>query len=796
MEINKYRQLVLVFGLLFWVLNLNAQNSGPAYVKEQLTASGVYNAPEFEFTTAYDSFNSNPTSGTIKGMFMEGLPYSKALNAEKRTKVFCWYGVPNGLTEGQKVPAVILVHGGGGEAYADWVEQWINEGYIAIALSLINKLPDGAKSTSYAIPNQEYFFSDNNEALQDQWFYHAIGDVMLAQSLLRSSSFTNQVDTAHIGVTGISWGGINNTVLAGIDERLDFAIPVYGCAFLKESPVYSNQYSRMSDEAKDFYDANWRGELYAPLHHCPMLFVDGNKDLQFTLNIFDRTFDKSASPEKYLRIENSMGHAHGAGRRPQEIYEFADYITGYRSSALKPLQFTELNIDSNNNISYSFNYSGTVNQATLYYSKDTLEWGKFDENFIWNTKAAKLETNGSTGTVSIAIPDDAQVYYVNVNNTSTGSMFSSTLKYARRFYSWYNAASSEINTPISTISGGTLSTDIINPKTGGINANAKTNSFVKTSGANAYVEFNLSSKINDLSTLKNKLKVNLASSLSSVPNANIKITYYNSLVGESASVSSNVTIASSDTWAEYAFDFTSETIPANVSTAGGFDRVKLYFAPGDITTDGTIYYFDGLKGTIVEKYDKPRDFYPWLDYSVSPEVVGISKYRDLGGDYIESYNITLDGIPSPSNSTNLATKFTKIPGSSSNTQIDYNFTDGIIDADTVTFKVRAFFKPKTVSEINTLESGCTGITLFMRNSTNGAKTQTSQTSYFTTTNQWEELTYTFIRDDLNTFEQLFLMFAFGYSNPKDENGDESSLLYNARTFGHRLQGMQILQFYR
>ena len=771
MKINPFSRFYLILCLLFSVHYAMAQTSGPVYVKAQLTASGVYNAPAFEYTTAYDSYNTFTSNGKIKGMFMEGLPYSKAINAEKRTKVFCWYGVPNGLTAGQKVPAVILVHGGGGDAIAAWVDKWMSKGYIAIALSLINKLPDGTTQSTYATPNQEYFFSDNTEALQDQWFYHAIGDVMLAQSLLRSSTFTNQVDTAHIGVTGISWGGINVTVLTGIDERLDFSIPVYGCGYLKESPVYSNQYSRMSTEAKDFYNANWRGELYTPLHKCPMLFVDGNKDLQFTLNIFDKTYDSSASPEKYLRIENNMGHGHAGGRAPEEIYDFADYVTGYRSTAIKPLEFTELNIDSDNNLSYRFSYTGAVNQAILYYSKDTLTWGKFDESFIWNTQTATLVKKDSTGKVTTTVPDDAQVYYVNINNTSTGSMFSSTLKYARRFYSWYDYGASGINTPIVSKSGGTLTTNITNPETNGINTTTKTNSFVKTSGANANLEFELSKKINDLSYLKNKLKVYLATSLSSVSNANIKLTYYNSLVGESANVSANAAISSSGTWTEYIFDYTSETIPADVSAAGGFDRVKLYFAPDDSTTDGTIYYFEGLKGTIAETYIKPRAFYSWLDYSVSPEVIGISKYRDLGGDYIASYNFTLDGIPSPSTSTNLATKFTKIPGSSSNTQIDYNFTDGILDDDTVTFKVRAFFKPETISEINTLETGCTGITLFLRNTTNGDNTQTSQTAYFTTTNQWEELTFTFVRSDLNTFDQLYLMFASGYASPIDEKGN-------------------------
>lgn len=753
------------------VFNLKAQTSGPAYIKSELTASGVYNAPTFEYTTEFDAYNTSTANGVIKGLFMEGLPYSKSINPENRTKVFCWYGVPNGLAVGEKAPAVILIHGGGGEAYTAWVDEWMDRGYIAIALSLISKLPDGTKETEYAIPPQVSFFSDNEEDLQDQWFYHAVGDVMLAQSLLRSNTFTTQVDTNHIGITGISWGGINATVVTGIDERIDFSIPVYGCAYLKESPVYSNQYSRMSTAAKNFYNANWLGELYTPLHDCPMLFVDSNKDLQFTLNIFGRTYDDSASPEKYLRIENNMGHGHAAGRAPKEIYEFADYITGY-NSGVKPLEFTNQTIDNNNNITYDFNYTGDVDEAVLYYTKDTLTWGKNDANFIWHTQTASLVKNSSIGTVTTTLPKQAQAYYINVNNTASSNIFSASLKYNYRTYDWYDFGQNIINTPINGTSGGTLTTDVTNPNTSGINTSTKTNSFVKSSGSNAGLIFELSDKINDISYLKNELKVYLSTALNLVPNNKINLTYYSSALGETKSISVESTISSSGIWAEHNFDFTNETIPTEVTSAGGFDRVKLYFAPDDTITDGTIYYFDALTGTINETFTEPLVFYDWINYSVNPAIVEITKYRDIGGIYIENYDTSLDDIPSPSTNTNKAIKYTKIPGDKTFAQINYNFTDGAIDDnETVTFTVRALFKPETISEINTIEPGCTGISLFLKNNS-GDKTQTSQIAYFTATDQWENLSYTFNRDDLYEFDQLFLIFASGYATPKDENGIE------------------------
>ena len=44
----------------------------------------------------------------VKAIFYEGLPFKG-----KQTRVFAWYGIPE-AEKGEKVPAIVLVHGGGG----------------------------------------------------------------------------------------------------------------------------------------------------------------------------------------------------------------------------------------------------------------------------------------------------------------------------------------------------------------------------------------------------------------------------------------------------------------------------------------------------------------------------------------------------------------------------------------------------------------------------------------------------------------------------------------------------------
>ncbi|WP_159020745.1 T9SS type A sorting domain-containing protein [Algibacter sp. L3A6] len=772
-------QKIISFLIFFLVTIVFSQATiGPEYIKQELTNSGVYTSPNFEFTTEYDSYNTISVNGTIRGLFFEGLPYTNAVNGNNETKVFAWYGEPAGLTVNEKVPAVILVHGGGGRAFTEWVAEWVNRGYIAIAMSNRGTTPND-ESFEYAGPSQPVFFSDNDGPLQDQWFYHAIANSMLSNSLLRNDSFTTHVDKDNIGITGISWGGIINTVIAGIDDRLDFVVPVYGCGFLTKSPIYSTQFASMSNTAQDFYLANWEPSLYTPLHAAPMLFIDGNKDLQFTLNIFGETYEASNSPEKFLRIENLMGHGHVAGRAPEEIYDFADYVTGFNTNAVKPLEYTSETIDTNRNINYTYNFEGAVDEALLFYTKDTIQWGKEDDKYVWLTKTANLNNLANSGIITTTLPDEAQAYYINVNNTTDGSMYSSVIKYAIRDYDWYNYGTGVFNTLINNTSGATLTDGTTNPNTSGINTSTNVGKFEKTSGDDAKIVFNLNENITDLSIFKQKIKIYLdVSDLSSIPNKNIKIYLSNATIDyKVSSVSKNTTINTGQSWVDYTFDFTDETIPLDIVSQGGFNQVILAFAPDDTTTNGTVYYFDDLRGTIEQpEYIAPEPYYDWLNYTENTIIEEINYINGVGGDYTKLYDVSLDtDITSSGSTSGIATKFTKTTANPWHfAQMRYNFEEGSIqDAETITFRLRALFKPETIDEINILNDDSRSISIYLQDLTGDTNTnQIFATAYFTETNKWETLEFTYNSTNLIDYDRVTIITVSGKTYPIDENGVE------------------------
>ena len=380
-----------------------SKKQGPKFILQNLKKSGVFNAPSFEWTFSYDGLKS---SRHIRGLFFEGLPYKG-----KSTNVFCWYGLPENLKEGEKAPAVVLVHGGGGTAFEKWVKKWNDQGYIAISIALEGQIPgekidDNSGNKVYqqqsnSGPSRVGFFNDiTNSNLKDQWFYHAVSDVILAHSLLRTFP---EVDTENIGITGISWGGIITNVVTGLDKRFKFSIPVYGCGFLYETPLYKKLLNKLTQEGRYFYLKNWEPSLYIPLQNLPTLFVNGTNDKHFSMNSFTKSFNTSNS-EKYLRVEHNMRHGHAPGWDPKEIYAFANYVVANGKSPI----LVKLEKTGNNSVLYSVN--NTIIKAKLYYTSQVNDWD--DKNYEWKESLLPITISGKE--ISAQIPSDACYIFLNV----------------------------------------------------------------------------------------------------------------------------------------------------------------------------------------------------------------------------------------------------------------------------------------------------------------------------------------------------------------------------------------------
>lgn len=288
-------------------------------------------------------------SGAIHSLIYEGEKVR-----EQPTEVFAFYASPATLgaaPAGAKFPGVVLIHGGGGTAFADWVWLWARRGYAAIAMDLSGRRPpdpaydpqtgapvghqsDAKLRTRLPKGGLDHTHAEKFDSIggttSDDWPFHAAASVIRAHSLLRSFP---EVDAGRTAVTGISWGGYTTCLVASLDDRFKAAVPVYGCGFLHEGESVQKPSIDKLGERRDAWVKAYDPGSLLPRCRVPIFFVNGTNDIHYPLDSYQKSFDVVPGA-KSMRIEVNMRHGHPPGWAPQEIGLFID--TYCRAGAALP----------------------------------------------------------------------------------------------------------------------------------------------------------------------------------------------------------------------------------------------------------------------------------------------------------------------------------------------------------------------------------------------------------------------------------------------------------------------------
>ncbi|PLC13877.1 acetylxylan esterase [Bacillus paralicheniformis] len=324
------------------------------------------------------------TTGLVREVYYAGEPYHG-----RPTRVFGYYGRPK---EGAgPFPAMVLVHGGGGTAFAEWATLWAERGYVALAMDLAGcgperkRLPDGGPNQSH----KEKFDAFAHEKLEDMWTYHAVAAVIRGHSLLASLA---EVDADRIGITGISWGGYLTSIVAGLDDRLKAAVPVYGCGFLHENSAWLAIFENMSQQQRDGWVRQFDPSRYLPGVRCPILFVNGTNDFAYPLDSYQKSY-RAVPAQRQLCVTVRMPHGHQAGWRPVEIGLFVDSVL----IGGKPLpKIGPLNVEGTT-ATASFESQTRIAESQFHYTLDQGSWKERN----WTSIDASLVGNS----VVVELPD-------------------------------------------------------------------------------------------------------------------------------------------------------------------------------------------------------------------------------------------------------------------------------------------------------------------------------------------------------------------------------------------------------
>ena len=313
-------------------------------------------------------FVEDPQHSTndVKAIFYDGLPWRG-----HPSRVFAYYGLPK-MEVGKKIPAMVLVHGGGGTAFAGWVQLWNRRGYAAIAMDTCGCVSGGTHNKrprhAQGGPPGWGGFAQIDEPIQDQWTYHAVADVILAHSLLRSLP---QVDSQRVGLTGISWGGYLTCIVAGVDPRFRFAAPVYGCGFLGENSTWLDDFKRMGPEKATKWLKWWDPSVYLRFARLPMLWVDGSNDFAYPMDSLQKSYRLPDAP-RTLCTRIRMPHGQEPGENPKEILALAEALC---NNCVPLAKITRQGREGRHAFA-TFESQAPVSKAELNYTTDVGPWQK------------------------------------------------------------------------------------------------------------------------------------------------------------------------------------------------------------------------------------------------------------------------------------------------------------------------------------------------------------------------------------------------------------------------------------
>jgi dienelactone hydrolase len=352
----------------------------------------------------------------LRSMFYDG-PGWKG----KPTRVFAWFGLPKDYVQGAKVPAMLLVHGGGGTAFSQWVKMWNDRGYAALAMDMAGQLPRGKpwERDSQGGPMGWGGFEQVGDDVRDQWPFQAEMDVILGDSLLRSFP---EVDTDRVGIVGISWGGYLTCLAAALDPRFKIAISVYGCGFLGEDSVWLKNFQQIGPEKTkvwlhDFDPSEYLGEV-----KMPMLWVDGTNDLNYPIESLAKSYALPKG-ERTLVTRVRMKHSHSAGWAPAEIYAYADWkLKGGKALARVTGSGTEKAVGQGDGVIAWVDVDDPTLKAELNYTSDSGDW----KGRGWKTEGAGEDAMRPR--FSSALPMGTTAWFFNLTD-DRGLVVSSELQF-------------------------------------------------------------------------------------------------------------------------------------------------------------------------------------------------------------------------------------------------------------------------------------------------------------------------------------------------------------------------------
>ncbi len=221
----------------------------------------------------------------------------------KPVSIFGFYGFP--ASHGRKLPALLLIHGGGGYATLDRVLDAARRGYAALSIDLPGKGALRERFSRSTGPDMtvKQIFTVKPE-LGDNYLYNAVLAQMRAITFL---SRRPEVDPQHIGLVGVSWGGATGLITTSLDKRVKCFVDMFGSGLLRGGSTWHDYFDRLPADEFQQWEDNFDASRYVADITVPVLGLTGTNDNCYYLPRFMSTL-MAIRPTPDLLLRPNLDH--------------------------------------------------------------------------------------------------------------------------------------------------------------------------------------------------------------------------------------------------------------------------------------------------------------------------------------------------------------------------------------------------------------------------------------------------------------------------------------------------------
>ncbi len=251
------------------------------------------------------------------GVVLRHVRYVVGTWGGKKTRVAAFYAFPQ---DGQRLPGIVQIHGGGQRAMPQTAQFWASHGYAAVTVNWGEHVigePDDVNTDWAGIPAGFLEPKHHNDLTPTENTVHDVPHPWNSSWLLYSAAARRAItflerqpeaNAAKIGLTGHSMGG-RLTVLTAIDPRVKAASPsVGGSGYLYSDITGVPGSARRMQQNFDLYNRTLDAQNYWPLIRCPVMFLGATNDFNSPMEMVIRGFRSLPQKNGAMSFTPHMNH--------------------------------------------------------------------------------------------------------------------------------------------------------------------------------------------------------------------------------------------------------------------------------------------------------------------------------------------------------------------------------------------------------------------------------------------------------------------------------------------------------